>query len=118
MSQFPDASDIRPGVHLLLALPVAPSTAVGVQTTVVDEVRSQAEAGEAEAQYRLGAMYDTGFGVARDDAEAMRWYRRAAELGHAGARNFVGTLYRLGRGVARDYAAARRADAFRLVPDR
>ncbi len=46
--------------------------------TVLEELLSLAEQGNPTAQYRLGVMYDSGFGVTRDEAEAMKWYRRAA----------------------------------------
>lgn len=62
-------------------------------------------AGHAEAQYRLGTMYqkDTeGEGVAHDDALAVRWYRKAAEAGHAEAQNNLGWMYATGRGVPQD----------------
>jgi uncharacterized protein len=35
------------------------------------------------AQYNLGVMYAIGQGVPEDDAEAVKWYRKAAEQGHA-----------------------------------
>ena len=41
-----------------------------------------AEAGDAEAQYQLGVMFESGRGVARDYRQAAEWYRRAAEQGH------------------------------------
>ncbi len=47
--------------------------------TTLEELLSLAEQGNATAQYRLGVMYDGGFGVAQDYAEAMKWYRLAAE---------------------------------------
>jgi TPR repeat protein len=34
---------------------------------------------------QLGDAYDTGAGVKRDVAEAIKWYRKAAEQGNAGA---------------------------------
>jgi hypothetical protein len=46
-----------------------------------------AKQGDAEAQYRLGVLYDKGVGVKKDKAEAVRWYRRAASRGHAKARD-------------------------------
>ena len=51
-------------------------------------------------------MYANGEGVARDYAEAVRWYRKAAEQGHAVAQNKLGVRYARGEGVARDYAEA------------
>jgi TPR repeat protein len=55
------------------------------------ELTQKAEAGDPEAQFRLGAAYDSGRGVARDGAEAEKWYRRAAEAGHAEAQNSIGS---------------------------
>ena len=34
------------------------------------------------AQGWLGLMYEEGRGVARSDAEAVNWYRKAAKQGH------------------------------------
>ena len=33
------------------------------------------------AQYNLGNMYDFGEGVPENDAEAVKWYRKAADQG-------------------------------------
>jgi TPR repeat protein len=63
-----------------------------------------AEAGNPEAAFGLGLIFDRGHGVARDAATAALWYRRAAEAGHAGAAFNLGNLYRLGEGVAADPA--------------
>ena len=69
-------------------------------------VRRAAEQDHAWAQFYLGLMYDAGaikympvfFGLSTlsrrlrrsgDDAEALRWYRRAAEQDHAWAQNYV-----------------------------
>ena len=41
----------------------------------------QAERGNVAAQTSLGVMYDLGRGVAKDDREAIRWYRKAAIQG-------------------------------------
>ena len=41
----------------------------------------KAEAGDPVAQLRLGAMYQRGEGVAKDDAQAVAWYRKPAEPG-------------------------------------
>ena len=44
------------------------------------ELRQRAEQGDTEAQYDLGLMYANGEGVARDDEQAVRWFRSAAEV--------------------------------------
>jgi len=41
-----------------------------------------AEQGDAEAQLNLGDMYSDGEGIAKDDREAVKWYRLAAEQGN------------------------------------
>ena len=62
-----------------------------------------AEQGYAPAQYNLGIMYDNGYGVPQDYAEAMKWYRLAAEQGHTDAQYNLGLMYDNGRGVPQDY---------------
>jgi TPR repeat protein len=52
--------------------------------------------------HNLGLMYADGRGIAKDEEEAVRWYRRAAEDGNAGAMHNFGFMYRNGRGVSRD----------------
>lgn len=47
-------------------------------------------------------MYENGWSVERDQAEAMKWYRKAAEQGNARAQAAVGTIYGQGWGVKRD----------------
>ena len=51
-------------------------------------------------------MYQRGNGVPQDDAEAVKWFRKAAEQGHAGAQNELGLIYQNGEGVPQDYAEA------------
>ncbi len=74
-------------------------------STAVAKYTKAADAGNADAQYRLGTMYQKereGDGVAHDDPAAVRWYRKAAEAGHAEAQNNLGWMYANGRGVPRD----------------
>ena len=49
-----------------------------------------ADQGNASAQYNLGLMYDKGEGVAENDAEAVKWYRKAADQGRATAQSNLG----------------------------
>jgi TPR repeat protein len=55
--------------------------------------RLAADQGDADAQFNLGVMYDTGRGVPQDDAEAERWYRLAADQGDANAQSNLGVMY-------------------------
>ncbi len=41
-----------------------------------------AKKGNAEAEYKVGEMYETGFGVKKDMAEAKNWITKAANQGH------------------------------------
>jgi hypothetical protein len=68
-----------------------------------------AEQDEPVAQTTLGSIYERGQGVVRDDAEAVRWYRKAAEQGLAYALDRLAVMYRQGRGgLPQDYAEAAR----------
>jgi TPR repeat protein len=53
-------------------------------------------------------MYGNGLGVARDEAEAARWYKKAAELGDAEAQFKLGNMFYQGDGVPKDNVEARR----------
>ena len=68
--------------------------------------RRAAEEGDANAQTKLGLMYDKGDGVPQDFAEAVKWYRRAAEQGNAEAQYNLARMYRNGQGVPQDIAEA------------
>ena len=59
---------------------------VDSETALVDA----AEQGDAEAQYKLGFMYEGSDSVPEDYAEAAKWYRKAAEQGHVEAQYGLG----------------------------
>ena len=46
---------------------------------------ARAAAGDAVAMYNVGLHYKHGAGVAKDEREAVAWYRRAAEKGNTRA---------------------------------
>ena len=88
---------------LLAVLVVALGASIGAQDEhALAELRARAEAGDAEAQFNLGVMYDTLEGVPVDLLAAARWYRLAAAQGHAAAQFNLGFAYRRGRGVPQD----------------
>jgi hypothetical protein len=71
------------------------------------EVRAEAERGDAQSQLLLGGVFDYGLlGVAKDEAEAAKWWRKAAEQNHVEAQCCLGFCYKHGHGVARDEAEA------------
>ena len=65
-----------------------------------------AERGDADAQFRLGVLFDRGLGTREDPFAAVEWYRRAAEQGHAGGQYFLAQAYEEGRGVPQDLTLA------------
>ena len=65
-----------------------------------------ADQGNAEAQFNLGFLYENGKGVAKDNVEAVKWYRKAAEQGDASAQTNLGFMYENGKGVAKDNVEA------------
>ena len=63
-------------------LAIAAACGGGAGGIDAERLRESAERGVVLAQVLLGAMYDNGEGgVPENDAEAVRWYRRAAEQG-------------------------------------
>jgi hypothetical protein len=95
---------------LLLASSVAVVQLAAQQTKAdqkpIEEVKAKAEAGDAESQVELGRRYDKGEGVAKDQAEAVKWYRKAAEQNHADAQYNLAICYERGDGVAEDWVEA------------
>ncbi len=65
-------------------------------------IQDAATSGEAWAQADLGYLYEDGLVVAKNDAEAVRWYRLAAEQGYAGAQTNLGVMYANGTGIEQD----------------
>jgi len=58
-----------------------------------------AEAGDQDAQFLLGWMYDGGTGTERDDQAALTWYQAAAEQGHPVAQFNLALMYDNGNGT-------------------
>ena len=54
----------------------------------------------------LGVCYADGRGVAKDEVEAVKWYRKAAEQNDAEAQFNLGVCYANGQGVAKNEAEA------------
>lgn len=73
-----------------------------------EELVLKAEQGDAAAQYSLGNCYFYGFGVDKDQREAVKWLRKSAEQGYALAMNDLGHCYYSGAGVERDQEEAER----------
>jgi TPR repeat protein len=67
-----------------------------------NEYRPLAERGNAEAQYRIGRMYEFGNGYPQDKALGIAWIRKAAAQGHIDAEQELGVVYATGDGVKQD----------------
>ena len=65
-------------------------------------LESQAESGDAAAQFSLGYRYDQ----AGDYDQALKWYRNGAEQGYALAQSALGSMYQMGRGVPQNFGEA------------
>jgi TPR repeat protein len=95
---------INKGMLTLLLLSMVFSTGIFAQTA--SDYRAAAERGDKVAQYNLGVCYANGYGVSKDDAQAVNWYRKAAEQGDAMAQSNLGVCYANGYGVSKDYTQA------------
>ncbi len=88
-----------------LILPVAHAEPSDADTKKLAALRTQAEKGDAEAFYDLGAALLVGnLGIAKDEVEAVKWLRKAAEQNLAEAQYNLGRCYADGIGVAKDHA--------------
>jgi len=75
--------------------------------TALKEFQPLAERGDAEAQYRLGRMYEFGRGVLTNMPQAMSWLDKSAAQGNASAQAELGAIYASGfGGVPQDDAQA------------
>ena len=99
-------------LHLCVAAQDALPPASDKESQAFAELLQQAQTGDAAAQYKLAVRDSSGNGVAKDDAEALKWFRKSAESGHAMAQVTMGLIYREGsRGMKHD--AAQAVDWFR-----
>ena len=68
----------------------------------IQQLRTGANAGDAEAEYHLAMAYLKGDGVTEDDHEATHWLIKSAEQGNTDAQFSLGFVYRGGNGVPMD----------------
>lgn len=59
----------------------------------IANIKHHAENGNAEAQYHLALLYDTGTSLSRNPREAEKWYKKAAIAGRADAQYYLAKLY-------------------------
>jgi localization factor PodJL len=80
----------------------APATTTTPPVPAIETLRQAAASGDARAQYELGVRYASGRDIAKDDAEAARWFEEAAIQGHASAQYNLGVMYGRGIGLKQD----------------
>jgi uncharacterized protein len=78
----------------------------GDYSAALSILRPLAEKGDADAQEELARLYVEGWGVARDPAEALRWFERAAAQDHPTALYNLGRVYEKGLVVGADRGKA------------
>jgi hypothetical protein len=96
----------RPFRMFLLAVTASTLLATASLSADIKTLRRQAEAGNANAQFNIGSMYENGSGVKQDYAEAAKWYRKAAKRGDVSAQDNLGIMTQNGWGVPQDHAEA------------
>ena len=92
------------GLLAVLLLAAAPLFAQTNQT--VQELKANAEKGDAQAQFTLSCCYASGQGVAKDEVEAMKWTRKAAEQNFPQAQFALGLFYENGKVLDTNYVEA------------
>lgn len=86
-------------VVLLLAFTLAARGQTAASEAALQQLVTEAEAGDIQAQVELGMLYVTGEGVSKNLREGAKWLRRAAEGNNAVAQSNLGVLYLRGQGV-------------------
>ena len=114
------AMSIGPTLGYAQAFPNTQQADTAAAKQMFDSLLKQAEAGDAEAQQRIGGMYSSGTGVTKDPMKAADWWKKSASQGNPGGQVGLGYLgYWLGQGVpmdkAKGLALAQKAAAQGLV---
>lgn len=107
---------ITGGIALFLALPVTVAAASfeegsaayrgGNYASAREIWTPLANAGDANAQYALGYLYQYGMGAPVDTTQAARWYEKSARQGDRDAQYALGTLLQFGDGVTQNFPQA------------
>ena len=69
------------------------------QENDISKLTELAEQGDAKAQTELGKCYYNGKNVAKDYAEAFKWFQKAADNGYAEGQYRLGRMYNYGEGI-------------------
>ena len=103
-------------VALMLSTPIqAQESGDNPEDLAIQQLRQQAESGDAISQFNLGNRYHDGSGVKQSYKEAVKWYEKAAEQGLMYAQYNLGVSYQNGQGVKQNFTKA--AEYFRMAAD-
>lgn len=72
----------------------------------LDNLLPQAEAGNANAQNRVGEMFEFGHGAKRNPEKAFQFYQQAADQGLVAAQHNLGRSFNFGTGTSQDFVEA------------
>ena len=89
---LPPQSDSAPTAPLS-SPPVSANAESNPAVENIHTPKGQAATDDAETQFHIGTLYETGKGVPQDYAQAVLWYRKAAEQNLAIAQYRLGVLY-------------------------
>ena len=90
----------------LVIFGLAQQGGAGPLEELVTQTVAAAGSGDVRAQTMLGVMHERGFGVGRDSAKALQWFKAAAARDDSTGHTLVGRAYADGRGVSRDESQA------------
>jgi len=97
---------VAANMGLCIPVPAAAQTPPSLEELSFSTLLREAEGGDANTQNILGDMYSGGIGVARDYAEAIKWYRQSAEQGNDRGQFGLAGMYAEGHGVFQNHAEA------------
>ena len=108
---FSRPHNLQRPVEILLLVSFALALSLPAQREDADrkrfeDVKAQAEKGDASSQWTLGKFYFEGSVVAKDAAEAVKWFRKAAEQGDEFGQTLLASCYQDGDGVAKNAVEA------------
>lgn len=90
------------GLILVIAFSTQPAFAERGDNEKWEECARLAQSGDADAQYRMGKIYQEGKLVVSDPSEAFYWFKKSASNGNGDACYEVGRCFRYGYGVIPD----------------
>ena len=94
------------GLFTISLLQLLGPSAVFGQAGALSDLHTQAEQGNAEAQFMVASLYADGTVLEQDLVEAAEWYRRSAEQGFAQSFIPLAQAYLAGEGVPQDFVSA------------